>query len=118
MAVIGSFRELKVWQRGMELCLDVYHLTDSFPQEEIYGITAQLRRTAVSLPSSIAAGWGRRNRDDFKSFLIATRAANLELQTQLEICRRLSFGASEQLTQVEEKSREVGKLLARMIRRL
>jgi four helix bundle protein len=110
-SVTQSFRDLVVWQKAMQLTVDVYELTRNFPREETYGLSSQMRRAAVSLPSNIAEGHGRLNRSEYRQFLGIARASNFELQTQLELTRRLSYGDSARLQVCEKQSHEVGKLL-------
>jgi len=107
----NSFRDLTVWQRSMQLTVAIYHLTKEFPREEIYGLTSQIRRAAVSVPSNIAEGHGRLNTSEFRQFLGIARASNFELQTQLEIARALEFGNAKLLDEAESLSHEVGKML-------
>ena len=76
-----SFRDLQVWQRSMELTVAVYKLTQGFPREEAFGLTSQLRRSAISIPSNIAEGQGRMNPREFKHFLLIARASNCEQTT-------------------------------------
>jgi four helix bundle protein len=83
-----SFRDLLMWQRSMQLTVMIYRLTRDFPREELYGLTSQIRRAAVSLPSNNAEGHGRLNSGEFKQFLGVARGSNSELQTQLEIAKR------------------------------
>jgi four helix bundle protein len=109
--MIQSFRDLQVWQRSMQLTVAVYRLTRDFPREEVYGLTSQLRRAAVSVPSNIAEGQGRLNLGEFKQFLGIARGSNCELQTQLEIARALGFGDSELLHEAGGLSHEVGKMI-------
>lgn len=78
----------------MELTALVYRITQQFPREEAFGLSAQLRRAAISIPSNIAEGQGRLNRKEFRQFLSVARGSNCELQTQLEIARALGFGDS------------------------
>jgi four helix bundle protein len=106
-----SFRELLVWQRAMQLTLAIYRLTQGFPREESYGLTSQIRRAAVSLPSNIAEGHGRLNTKEFRQFLGIARASNCELQTQLEIARMLEMGNLKQIEEAEGLSHEVGKMI-------
>jgi len=106
-----SFRELLMWQRAMQLTAKIYRLTQGFPREEIFGLTSQIRRAAVSLPSNIAEGHGRLNTKEFRQFLGIARASNCELQTQLEIARMLEIGNSEQIDEAEKLSHEVGKMI-------
>jgi four helix bundle protein len=106
-----SFRDLVVWQRSMQLTVAIYRLTQAFPREEMYGLTSQIRRAAVSLPSNIAGGHGRLNTAEFRQFLGIARASNFELQTQLEIARLLAFGNPTLIDEAEGLSHEVGKMI-------
>ncbi len=106
-----SFRELTVWKKAIALTVLVYKATGDFPREEIYGLTGQMRRTAVSVPSNIAEGQGRMTSGEFRQFLGIARGSNFELQTQLEIARELCFGKREALDQAEALSHEVGKMI-------
>jgi len=106
-----SFRELQVWQRSMQLTVAVYRTTRGFPREEMYGLTSQLRRTAVSVPSNIAEGQGRLTKGEFRQFLGIARGSNFELQTQLEIARSLEFGNGDLIDEAESLSNEVGKMI-------
>ena len=90
MAVV-SFRDLRVWQVGMDLVQHVYQLTAGFPPSESYGLVAQIRRAAVSIPSNIAEGHGRQHRRDYAQFLSMAQGSLAELETQLEIAHRLSY---------------------------
>lgn len=106
-----SFRELVVWQRAMQLTVAIYRLSRDFPHEEQYGLTSQIRRFAVPIPSNIAEGQGRRSVGEFKQFLGIARGSNFEVQTQLEIARALKFGKSALIDEAEGLSHEVGKMV-------
>ena len=106
-----SFRDLEVWQRAMQLTVAIYRLTKDFPREEQYGLTAQIRRSAVSIPSNIAEGQGRASTGEFRQFLAIARGSNCEVQTQLEIARVLEFGESKLLEEAEALSNKVRKML-------
>ena len=106
-----SFRDLLVWQKAMQLTVAIYGLTRDFPREETYGLTSQIRRAAVSLPSNIAERHGRLNKGEFRQFLGIARASNFELQTQLEIARTLGMGSPKQIEEAESLSHEVGKMI-------
>ena len=112
---VRSFRDLKVWQKAMDLTLVIYRVTQGFPQNETYGLTSQLKRCSVSIPSNIAEGQGRSNTREFGQFLGIARGSNCELQTQVEIARRLGFGDSKLLDQAERLSHEVGKMIFVML---
>lgn len=106
-----SFRDLTVWQRSMQLTVSIYRLTQKFPREEIYGLTSQIRRSAISVPSNIAEGHGRLSSGEFRQFLGIARASNCEIQTQLEIARVLGFGDAKLIDEAEGLSHEVGKMI-------
>jgi four helix bundle protein len=106
-----SFRDLVMWQRSMQLTITVYRLTKDFPRDELYGLTSQIRRAAVSMPSNIAEGLGRLNTGEFKQFLGIARGSNAELQTHLEIARALEMGDPKLINEAEGLSREVGRMI-------
>ena len=106
-----SFRDLQVWRRAMQLTVAVYRLTQDFPREEQFGLTSQIRRSAVSIPSNIAEGQGRTTAGEFRQFLGMARGSNCEVQTQLEIARALKFGNPGLIDEVESLSNEVRKML-------
>jgi len=112
---VRSFRDLMVWQKAMDLTLTIYRLTHGFPPNETYGLTSQLRRCSVSIPSDIAEGQGRSNTRELAQFLGIARGSNCELQTQLEIARRLGFGDSKLLDQADNLAHEVGKMIFTML---
>ncbi|HVZ83708.1 MAG TPA: four helix bundle protein [Terracidiphilus sp.] len=113
-----SFRELIVWQRAIELSTVTYRLTQSFPREELYGLTSQIRRAAVSIPSNIAEGQGRLGTGEFRQFLGIARGSNFELQTHLEIARNLNFGDKKLIDETESLSHEVGKMIFAILKTL
>jgi len=102
----------------MQLTIAVYRLTQQFPREELYGLTSQLRRTAVSVPSNIAEGQGRLGTAEFKQFLGISRGANFELQTQLEIARMIGIGDAKSIEEAESLSHEVGRMLYALLQSL
>ncbi len=87
--MISSYKDLIVWQRAVELVVEIYKLTEDFPKEEIYGLTAQMRRSAVSIPSNIAEGRFRGTKKDYSQFLRIAYGSGAELETQIEIAKRL-----------------------------
>jgi len=99
----------------MEMTGMVYRLTQGFPREEIFGITSQLRRAAISIPSNIAEGQGRLNTREFRQFLSIARGSNCELQTQLEIARALGFGDQKLLAEAEVLSHRIGQMLSKLL---
>jgi four helix bundle protein len=109
--VSGSYRELKVWQGAIKLSVDIYKLTEEFPVAELYGLTSQLRRAAVSVASNIAEGYGRASRGEFRRFVAIARGSAMEIQTQLVIANELGFGDALRRRSVEVQAEETGKRL-------
>jgi len=110
-----GFRDLVVWQKSMQLAVTVYDLTKHFPREEIYGLTSQMRRSAVSIPSNIAEGQGRANPAEFRQFVSIARGSNCELQTQLELALALKLGDPASINSAQQLSEEVRKMLYGLI---
>lgn len=113
----SSYEDLQVWRDAMELVLRVYRCTASFPKSEIYGLTSQMRRSAVSVPSNIAEGKGRYSRKELLQFLFRARGSLLELNTQIMIARKLDFLSSTDGTELSDLARRVGRLLNGLINR-
>ena len=110
--MVQSFRDLLVWQRAIQLSVAIYRLTKDFPREELYGLSSQISRAAVSVPSNIAEGHGRLGTGEYRQFLGIARGSNFELQTQIEIARALGIGDSKLLDEAEALSFEVGKMIS------
>jgi four helix bundle protein len=100
------------------MAVTVYRLTKGFPKEETYGLSSQMRRAAVSVPSNIAEGHGRLNTGEYRQFLGVARGSNFELQTQLEIARALGMADSKLLDEIEGLSHEVGKMIYGILERI
>jgi len=116
--MVNSYKDLIVWQKSIELVVEVYKLTDSFPREEIYGLTLQMRRSAVSIPSNIAEGRHRGTRKDFLQFLRIAYASGAELETQIEIAKRLPKTKELNYAEVDRLLEEVMKMLNSIIKKL
>jgi four helix bundle protein len=114
----SHYRELLVWQRAIQMVVNVYKLTRQFPREEQFGLTSQLRRAAISVASNIAEGHGRASTGEYRQFLGMARGSNFEVQTQLVIARELGFGDVPLLTLTEEQSNEIGKMIYGILGRL
>jgi four helix bundle protein len=110
-APIKSHRDLIVWQKAMDLVESVYAATGSFPREEIYALTSQIRRAAVSIPANIAEGQGRRLTKEYLYFLANARGSLLELDTHLEIALRLQYLDKGSYLDLKTKLDEVGRML-------
>lgn len=112
MGEIKSYKDLLIWQKGIKIVCLVYHLVKSFPQEELYALTSQLKRAAVSIPSNIAEGYGRNTDKSFSHFLDISRGSLFEIETQLLIAGELGFITNqilykEILSQIEEESKMI-----------
>ena len=115
---IRSFRDLLVWQLSVELAVEVYALTKTFPKEEQFGLTSQLRRAAVSIAANIAEGHGRLHRGDFLHHLSFARGSLAEAETHLIIANRIALIDDEMLSVLEGRCGEIGRVLNGLIRSL
>ena len=113
-----TYKELIVWQKAINLVSLIYNNTKNFPKEEIYGLTNQIRRASVSIPSNIAEGFGRNSKKEFKWFLNISIASLFEVQTQLEISKNLQFISEENYKIVFDATREIEAMLASLIRKI
>jgi four helix bundle protein len=113
-----DYRDLVLWQRAMELAAEVHRATLKLPKHEMFGMAAQLRRAAVSVPSNIAEGSGRRTTREFIAFLHIARGSLSELKTQLILARAVGYLADTDLSKADLLSDEVGRLLNAVIRGL
>jgi four helix bundle protein len=107
----SSYRDLKVWQKSIDLAENVYRLTAKFPNSELYGLTSQMRRAAVSIASNIAEGWGRHSRKDYSRYVQMAGGSNDELRTQIVIAERLGFGSPKLLAEATTLADEIGRML-------
>jgi four helix bundle protein len=113
-----SFDKLLVWQRAHSLVLKIYEDTNSFPKEEIWGLTSQIRRSAVSVPSNIVEGKARGSRKDFKRFLLIARGSLEEVKYQSLLAKELKYMNDEQYEEITVMIEDVGRLLGGMIRKV
>ncbi len=112
---ITDYKELKVWQKAMDLVVEVYKITNILPKYETYGLSDQMRRSAVSIPSNIAEGQGRHSIVEFIRFLNIARGSYSEIDTQLLICKRLGYIQESDIEKALTLSNEVGKMLSALI---
>jgi four helix bundle protein len=112
----GSYRDLFAWQKAIALAHFIYELTESFPKREMFGLTSQLRRAAVSVPSNIAEGNGRITRGEWQQFLGHARGSLLEIETELIISHRAKLISDVQLDAVLGRCSEVGRLINGLLR--
>lgn len=115
---VQNYRQLIVWQKAMELVKEVYNLTKSFPKEEVYGLTSQIRRAAVSIPSNIAEGQGRDSRKEFLHHISIAYGSLMEVETQILIAKSLNYLKTEETKSVLEQTAETGRLINGLSRSL
>ena len=118
MSEIKSFRDLLVWQKAMRLVTQLYQLSSDFPKDELYGLTSQLRRAAVSVPSHIAEGYGRYSTPDYIRLLQIALGSLYELQTQVEIAANLVYISRSTCDETIGKATEIEKMLIALVRKL
>jgi four helix bundle protein len=111
----SSFRDLRVWQKAMKLTADVYRSTENFPRHELYGLSQQVRRAAVSVASNIAEGKGHRSDREFVHFLYHARGSLLEVQTQLLIAEELQYLSNDEAQRLLAAADGVGRALSGLI---
>ena len=115
---VRNYQELIAWQKAMDLVDAVYEVVGKFPREELYGLTAQLKRAVISVPSNIAEGQGRRTTKDFVHFLYISYGSLREVETQLMIGARQKFMADDRLQPLLDRTAEVGRIINGLIRSL
>ncbi len=115
---MSTYRDLKIWQKSIALVTKVYEKTNTFPKEEIYGLTSQIRRSAVSIPSNISEGYGREGKKDYLRFLNIAISSLFELQTQLIIGKNLSFLEENIFNSLYEDTREIERMLSSYIKKI
>jgi len=108
---LKSYRDLEVWQKSMDLVVECYQITKKFPKAEIYGLTSQLQRAAVSIPANIAEGRERQYTKEFLQHLSIAYGFLAELETHLQIAQRLNYLDMNHLKQMLDKTAEVGRML-------
>lgn len=116
--VIQSFKDLEVWQIARSLVVSIYQLTKTFPKEEIYGLTSQIRRAAISIPSNIAEGRGKRTTGDFIRFLNVAYGSSAELETQLLISQDLDYVDETTLIPILNRLHQINRMLNGLINSL
>jgi four helix bundle protein len=116
--MLKNFKELKVWQKAYQLCLDIYQISKNFPNGEKFGLTSQIRRSPVSIPSNISEGYGRRTTPDYIRSLYIAYGSNCELETQTLLSGDLACINIEKQKTLLEKISEVERMLKALIKSL
>ena len=107
---MNNYKSLKLWQKSVDLAVEIYKVTSFFPKEEMYGLTSQIKRSAVSIPSNIAEGAGRNTKKDFNNFLGISIGSSSELDTQLIIASRIGFINESLLQTLQKQIEEIQKM--------
>ncbi len=115
---IRSFRDLDIWKRSIKLVEGIYGITKSFPKEEMYGLTSQLRRAAVSIPSNISEGFARLHSREYKQFLYTSLGSCAELTTQIIIASRLRYLEDGKVDELLSEIDEISKMTMSLIKKL
>jgi four helix bundle protein len=115
---VKSYKDLIIWQKGIELTKEIYKVVKKFPKEETYVLSDQLRRAAISIPSNIAEGQARQHTTEFKQFLYISLGSLAELNTQLIIAKELGYISDTVLIESEIKVVELRKMISKLINRL
>ena len=115
---VKYYRDLQVWQKGIELVKEIYLLTKQFPKEEIYGLSSQIRRASVSIPSNIAEGQARKHTAEFRQFLYIALGSLGEVDTQLEVAIQLSYLSQNDIPKAANLVLELRKMLYSLINKL
>jgi len=113
---IRSFKDLKIWQRGIELTKAIYETTDSFPSKEVYGIVSQMRRSAISVPSNIAEGFMRKHKKEYKQYLHIALGSLAELETQVIISEELGFVDTQKSLKFQSDIDEISRMTRGLIK--
>ena len=115
---MSNFRKLIIWQKAMNLVTKTYNSTKKFPKEEIFGLTSQIRRCSISIPSNIAEGYGRKSNKEYLRFLNISIGSLFELQTQLEIAKNIEYLTDDEFNNLYEDSREIERMLVSFINKI
>lgn len=115
---IRSFRDLGIWEKGIKIVKDVYRMTGAFPRQESYGLTSQMRRASVSIPSNIAEGFNRFQNKEYKRFLYIALGSCAELETQIEIASELEYIDNKQKKELSDKIDHESRMLTNLIKKL
>jgi four helix bundle protein len=115
---IKRFNDLKIWQKGIEIVTDIYRLTKKIPKEELYGLTSQIRRSAISIPSNIAEGFRRHHNKEYMQFLYIALGSCAELETQISIAKILKYINEDEEKEMIEKLDHICRMTSNLIKKL
>jgi four helix bundle protein len=115
---VKDYKDLKIWQKGVEIAEKVYSITDGFPESELYGLTSQMRKASVSIPSNIAEGFVRQYSKEYKQFLYISLGSCAELETQLIISNRRNYLTNNKLQELSEDINHESRMLVSPINKI
>lgn len=116
--MVKSYRELIVWQKSIEACRLTYLLVKKLPKEELYALSDQMKRAAISIPSNIAEGQSRNSKNEFIHFLSIARGSKSELETQFLLCKEIGYLSDEEIQPAMTILEEIGKMISSLTRKL
>ncbi len=116
--MIKNYKELKIWQKSYRLCLEVYRVTKGFPKEELYGLTSQMRRAALSIPCNIAEEYGRKTTPEYIRSLYRAYGSTCELETQMLLAGDLAYIKNDRIFELQSDIGEVERMLKALIKSL
>ena len=116
--MLKNYKDLTVWQKAYQLCLEIYKLTKTFPKEEIYGLSSQMRRAAVSIPSNIAEGYGRKTTPEYIQSLYIAYGSICELETQLLLSGDLGYIKEKEMEKIQQDVGDIERMLKALIKSL
>lgn len=116
--MLKNYKELRVWQKAYQLCVEVYRITRNFPKEERYGLTSQIRKAAVSVPSNIAEGYGRKTTREYVQALYVAYGSNCELETQVLLSGDLGYIEADDLEKLQKNLGDIERMLKGLINSL
>lgn len=115
---IKSYKDLRIWQLGIEVVENIYELTNIFPKDEVYVLTSQMRKAAISIPSNIAEGFARHHSREYVQFLYIAFGSCIELETHLEIAKKLNYGKINKNAEIFEKVNHLERMIMSLIKKI
>lgn len=113
-----EYKDLQVWQKSVDLCVEVYRLVKLLPKEETYALSDQMRRSVVSIPSNIAEGYARKSTKEYLKFLSIANGSRTELETQLIICKKIGYLKDTDISSAIQTTEEIGKMISTIMSKL
>ena len=115
---IKSYKDLRIWQFGIEIVESIYKLTEAFPKEEVYVLTSQMRRASISIPSNIAEGFARQYNREYIQFLYIAFGSCIELETHLEIVKKLKYNTVDKINEISDKLNHLTRMIMSLIKKI